>query len=170
MKKFLKVCLIVFICLVIIGWALAALTWFNVIPNRFWIEILSGRDDNSNSNNNDNEVCYNYHKVTECRSKCEFVEWYDVQSLESRFAWKSLEIRNYCPEYYCGWSYYCPAQNLDRVECNAWPHYKTWLQDMFTLDEIEKINEYKSCFDSCWRSWYEEYNANWCDVNARWLN
>ena len=156
MKRFLKICLIVFVCLVIIGWVWATLTWFNVIPNWFWNEFIC-------SNNYDIED-YDYSKVGES------VEWYDYLNLKSRFIWKYWEVpkswRNpngdYCPMYSCRPGEYCPSVRLDSVECKAWPYYEMWLEDTFTSDEIEKINKYKSCFKSCGYYWYKNYDAK-CD-------
>ena len=66
MKTRLKILLICLWILLVLGWTWAALTWYKVIPNWFWIEILCSQSSQKVENSVNEYLCKKYHDKEPC--------------------------------------------------------------------------------------------------------
>lgn len=176
MKKFLKICLIVFICLVVVGWAWVALTWFSVIPNWFgvgflnhWLQTISlsenslkfdWRDPECSSKCNAECKAYEdepfwYLCWNDCISVCSLPKWEDCTSKCGADIWEDLELlynysnyKEWCINFVWSW------WKLDCIWHDFKPlyeekYYNEWVREKFDWYQ-DILFEYDKCKVACW--------------------
>ena len=149
MKKTVKICLIVFVCLLIVGWVFVALTWFNIeIFDNWWEVIVSRSSRDSNCWYKERQ---HNKKVSECNDKCVIVSWYSEHAFYERYFDRYGEKpKENCYKRMTSFGeYICSDFEYSRDFSYKYTWYNEWINAVFSSD-VEKIKEYNECIRECW--------------------